>query len=87
LTDAVAPAESEPNRLHPNAKRPELRTLIDIERQKEVLQQILIDVIGFRGVGITGDGRRFVGGERQGGAGNAELRTIMLDCLLSSECF
>jgi hypothetical protein len=36
--------------------------LIDIERQKEVLQQILIDVIGFRGVGITGsDGRRSVG--------------------------
>jgi hypothetical protein len=40
--------------------------LIDIKRQKEVLQQILIDVIAFRGVGITGsDGRRFVGGERQ----------------------
>jgi hypothetical protein len=62
--------------------------LIDIKRQKEVLQQILIDVIAFRGVGITGsDGRRFVGGERQGGAGNAELRTIILHCILSSECF
>jgi hypothetical protein len=44
-------------------------------------------VIAFRGVGITGDGRRFVGAERQGGAGNAEVRTIMLDCILSSECF
>lgn len=87
MTHVVVPAETEPNRLHSNAKRPELRALIDIERQKEVLQQILIDVIGFRGVGITGDGRRFVGGERQGGAGNAELRTIMLHCLLSSEYF
>jgi simple sugar transport system ATP-binding protein len=34
----------------------------------EVLQRILIDVIGLRGVGITVDsnGRQFVGGERQG---------------------
>jgi hypothetical protein len=29
--------------------------LIDIKRQKEVLQRILIDVMGFRGVGITVD--------------------------------
>jgi hypothetical protein len=70
LTNLVALAETEANRLHPNAKLPNCVPLIDIKRQKEVLQQILIDVIAFRGVGITGsDGRRFVGGERQGGAG------------------
>jgi ABC-type protease/lipase transport system fused ATPase/permease subunit len=76
------------------------------------LQRLLIDVIGFRGVGIAGfDGRQFVGRERQGiaigramhgnadlilldepkpallGAGKAELKTIMLHYLLSSEYF
>jgi hypothetical protein len=78
---------------------------------KEIKEWRLIDVIAFRGVGIIGsDGRKFIGGERQGdsigrailcnadlivlndrkplvGAGNAELRTIMLHCLLSSEYF
>ena len=36
---------------------------IDIKREKEVAQKILIDVIGFRGVGITVDfdSRQFVG--------------------------
>ena len=34
---------------------------------KEIKEWRLIDVIAFRGVGITGsDGRKFVGGERQG---------------------
>jgi len=77
------------------------------------LQRILIDVIGFRGVGITVDSTvaNLSGGERQGiaiggamhcnadlivldeptaallGAGDAELKTIMLHCLLSSEYF
>ena len=41
---------------------------IDIKRQKEVAQKILIDVIGFRGVGITVDSTvaNLSGGERQG---------------------
>jgi len=41
---------------------------IDIKRQKEVARQILIDVIGFRGVGITVDSTvtNLSGGERQG---------------------
>jgi hypothetical protein len=49
LTNLVALAETEANRLHPNAKLPNCVPLIDIKRQKEVLQQILIDVIAFRG--------------------------------------
>jgi len=42
--------------------------LTDIKRQKEVLQRILIDVIGFRGVGIPVDSTvaNLSGGERQG---------------------
>ena len=88
MTNVVAPAETEANHSIQMQSCLNCVPLIDIKRQKEVLQQILIDVIAFRGVGIAGsDGRRFVGGERQGGAGNAELRTIMLDCILSSECF
>ena len=41
---------------------------IDIKRQKEIAQKILIDVIGFRGVGITVDSTvaNLSGGERQG---------------------
>jgi simple sugar transport system ATP-binding protein len=41
---------------------------IDIKREKEIAQQILIDVIGFRGVGITVDSTvgNLSGGERQG---------------------
>ena len=41
---------------------------IDIKREKEVAQEILIDVIGFRGVGITVDSTvaNLSGGERQG---------------------
>jgi simple sugar transport system ATP-binding protein len=41
---------------------------INIKREKEVAQQILIDVIGFRGVGITVDSTvaNLSGGERQG---------------------
>src|SRR5579863_7411971 len=41
---------------------------IDIKREKQVAQQILIDVIGFRGVGITVDSTvgKLSGGERQG---------------------
>ncbi len=41
---------------------------IDIKRQKEIAQQILIDVIGFRGVGITVNSTvaNLSGGERQG---------------------
>ena len=41
---------------------------IDIKREKEVANQILIDVIGFRGVGITVDSTvgNLSGGERQG---------------------
>jgi simple sugar transport system ATP-binding protein len=41
---------------------------IDIKRQKQIAQQILIDVIGFRGVGITVDSTvaNLSGGERQG---------------------
>ena len=41
---------------------------IDIKREKEVARQILIDVIGFRGVGITVDSTvsNLSGGERQG---------------------
>jgi simple sugar transport system ATP-binding protein len=41
---------------------------IDIKREKEVAQQILLDVIGFRGVGITVDSTvaNLSGGERQG---------------------
>src|SRR5271168_4160784 len=41
---------------------------IDIRREKEVARQILIDVIGFRGVGITVDSTvgNLSGGERQG---------------------
>jgi simple sugar transport system ATP-binding protein len=41
---------------------------IDIKREKELAQQILIDVIGFRGVGITVDSTvaNLSGGERQG---------------------
>src|SRR4249919_3570216 len=41
---------------------------IDIKKQKEVAQKILIDVIGFRGVGITVDSTvaNLSGGERQG---------------------
>jgi simple sugar transport system ATP-binding protein len=41
---------------------------IDIKREKEVAQRILIDVIGFRGVGITVDSTvaNLSGGERQG---------------------
>ena len=41
---------------------------IDIKKEKEVAQQILIDVIGFRGVGITVDSTisNLSGGERQG---------------------
>jgi simple sugar transport system ATP-binding protein len=41
---------------------------IDIKREKEVAQRILIDVIGFRGVGITVDSTvsKLSGGERQG---------------------
>ena len=41
---------------------------IDIKKEKEIAQQILIDVIGFRGVGITVDSTisNLSGGERQG---------------------
>src|SRR5579863_9750865 len=41
---------------------------IDIKREKEVAGQILLDVIGFRGVGITVDSTiaNLSGGERQG---------------------
>ena len=41
---------------------------INIKKEKEVAQQILIDVIGFRGVGITVDSTvgKLSGGERQG---------------------
>jgi simple sugar transport system ATP-binding protein len=41
---------------------------IDIKREKEVANEILIDVIGFRGVGITVDSTigNLSGGERQG---------------------
>ena len=41
---------------------------IDIKREKEVAQQILLDVIGFRGVGITVNSTvaKLSGGERQG---------------------
>ena len=41
---------------------------IDIKREKEVAQRILIDVIGFRGLGITVDSTvaNLSGGERQG---------------------
>jgi simple sugar transport system ATP-binding protein len=41
---------------------------IDIQREKQVAQQILLDVIGFRGVGITVDSTvaNLSGGERQG---------------------
>ena len=41
---------------------------IDIKREKEVARQILLDVIGFRGVGITVDSTvsKLSGGERQG---------------------
>ena len=41
---------------------------IDIKREKEIAQQILKDVIGFRGVGITVDSTvgNLSGGERQG---------------------
>jgi simple sugar transport system ATP-binding protein len=41
---------------------------IDIKRQKEVANRILMDVIGFRGVGITVDSTiaNLSGGERQG---------------------
>jgi simple sugar transport system ATP-binding protein len=41
---------------------------IDIKREKQIAQQILIDVIGFRGVGITVDSTigNLSGGERQG---------------------
>jgi simple sugar transport system ATP-binding protein len=41
---------------------------IDINREKELANQILIDVIGFRGVGITVDSTigNLSGGERQG---------------------
>src|SRR5271166_3673219 len=41
---------------------------IDIKREKEVAQRILLDVIGFRGVGITVDSTvaNLSGGERQG---------------------
>src|SRR5215475_3227125 len=41
---------------------------IDIKREKEIAQKILLDVIGFRGVGITVDSTvaNLSGGERQG---------------------
>jgi simple sugar transport system ATP-binding protein len=41
---------------------------IDIKREKEVARQILMDVIGFRGLGITVDSTigNLSGGERQG---------------------
>jgi len=41
---------------------------IDIKREKKVAQEILLDVIGFRGVGITVDSTvaNLSGGERQG---------------------
>ena len=41
---------------------------IDIKREKEVAREILLDVIGFRGVGITVDSTvgKLSGGERQG---------------------
>ena len=41
---------------------------IDIKREKEIANQILLDVIGFRGVGITVDSTigNLSGGERQG---------------------
>jgi simple sugar transport system ATP-binding protein len=41
---------------------------IDVKREKEIARQILIDVIGFRGVGITVDSTiaNLSGGERQG---------------------
>ncbi len=41
---------------------------IDIKREKEVAQEILLDVIGFRGVGITVNSTvgKLSGGERQG---------------------
>jgi len=41
---------------------------IDIEREKKVARQILLDVIGFRGAGITVDSTvaNLSGGERQG---------------------
>ena len=67
MTNVVAPAETEANHSIQMQSCLNCVPLIDIKRQKEVLQQILIDVIAFRGVGITGsDGRRFVGRERQG---------------------
>ena len=41
---------------------------IDIKREKKIAQEILLDVIGFRGVGITVDSTvgKLSGGERQG---------------------
>jgi simple sugar transport system ATP-binding protein len=41
---------------------------IDLKRQKEIAREILLDVIGFRGVGITVDSTvaNLSGGERQG---------------------
>jgi simple sugar transport system ATP-binding protein len=41
---------------------------IDIKREKKIAQEILLDVIGFRGVGITVDSTvaNLSGGERQG---------------------
>jgi simple sugar transport system ATP-binding protein len=41
---------------------------IDIKREKEIANQILVDIIGFRGVGITVDSTigNLSGGERQG---------------------
>jgi simple sugar transport system ATP-binding protein len=41
---------------------------INVKREKEVAKQILLDVIGFRGVGITVDSTvgKLSGGERQG---------------------
>ena len=62
MTNVVAPAETEANHSIQMQSCLNCVPLIDIKRQKEVLQQILIDVIAFRGVGIIGsDGRKFVG--------------------------
>jgi ABC-type microcin C transport system duplicated ATPase subunit YejF len=67
LTNVVAPAETEATDSIQMQSCLNCVLLIDIKRQKEVLQRILVDVIGFRGVGITGVyGRQFVGRERQG---------------------
>ena len=49
MTNVVAPAETEANHSIQMQSCLNCVPLIDIKRQKEVLQQILIDVIAFRG--------------------------------------